>query len=451
MSGVATMSERIVVREYARLTTSPLQKNTLDEAQISESAFDWLCGLAGSFRSSGAALLQMNDRRWLKLDSYVGVLESPCGQIIEILPKHHQADACEESARALLCKLIASALDSSSRTTTEAGLQIYKTSLSEWVMRQFLLALDHLLKRGLRFDYLRIEEEQPFLRGQLDVVRQMRQPPGHQHLFNIRHDVFLPDRPENRLLQSALKLVCQSAQDAENWRLAHELGGMLMEMPESSDFAQDFRLWRNDRLMAHYQPLKAWCELILYQHMPTAVSGAFRGISMLFAMEKLFEGYVEQQLRKVLPKGASLRSQAREKYLCQQDHEKIFQLRPDLMLQLDDRPMILDTKWKLLDAGDRIHNYGLSQSDFYQLFAYGQAYLSGKGRLILLYPSYEKFNKDTVISDFYFNENLILSVLPFDLEDEKSAASLIDRLMAEKKVTVATDDTVSLSPNPEND
>ena len=160
-------------------------------------------------------------------------------------------------------KLISSALDLPSRETNAADLQLFKSPLAEWVMRQFLLALDHLLKRGLRFDYLRVEEEKSFLRGQLDMAKQMRQPPGRQHLFHLRHDLFLPDRPENRLLRLALNKDCQAAQEANNWRLAHELAGFIHEIPPSRDVRQDFACWRTDRLMAHYQAVRSWCELIL--------------------------------------------------------------------------------------------------------------------------------------------------------------------------------------------
>ena len=153
--GNSLKREPIVVREYARLTTSPLSTSSLDEAQISQTAFDWLCQLAAGFRRSGAQLLQVDGRQWLRLDSHVGVLESPCGQVIEILPKHHDAGDCQQWARKLLCKLIASSLDLKPREVDEAGLQLSNTSLSEWVMRQFLRALEHLLKRGLRFDYQR--------------------------------------------------------------------------------------------------------------------------------------------------------------------------------------------------------------------------------------------------------------------------------------------------------
>lgn len=407
---------RIVVREYARLTISHVAQPSLDEAQISQTAFDWLCDLAAGFRRSGAQLLQVDGRQWLRLDSHVGVLESPCGQVIEILPKHHDDGDCRQSSRQLLCKLIASSLDLTSREVGEAGLQLFETSLSEWVMRQFLRALEHLLKRGLRFDYQRIEEEQRFLRGQLDVVKQMRQPPGRQHCFQIRHDVFLPDRPENRLLQSALILVCQTAQDADNWRLAHELAGMLHELPASRDINADFRAWRNDRLMAHYQPIKPWCELILYRQMPQAVAGEYRGISLLFPMEKLFEGYVARWLRGRLASGASLTTQASRHALCQHDGRNMFQLEPDLLIEQGAHKWVLDTKWKRLDESDRQNKYGLSQADFYQLFAYGQRYLGGEGDMALIYPKWKKFSNPLL--PFDFDEKLRLHVLPFDLDGD---------------------------------
>jgi len=423
------MKKTIVVREYARLTTEALTQNSLDQAQISETAFDWLCELAAGFRSSGAQLLQVGGRQWLKLDNYVGILESPCGQVIEVLPKIHEYDDCVEKSRALLGKLIASALQLPVRQADVASLKLYKMSLAEWVMRQFLVALEHLLKRGLRFEYQRVEEEQSFLRGQLNVVQQMRQPPGRQHLFQIRHDIFLPDRPENRLLKSALRLVCKSAQEPENWRLAHELFGMLQQIPDSKNIQQDFRLWRNERLLAHYQPVKPWCELILHQQMPLATVGGYRGISMLFPMERLFESYVAVELRKAVQalgaSGNKLNSQLKTRFLCKHQNGDIFQLKPDLELQLGVKRWILDTKWKRLDANNRSNKYGLSQTDFYQMFAYGHTYLGGQGTLVLIYPAWEQFPPLTPPLQFSFDSRLELLALPFDLEDKDAAKSLI--------------------------
>lgn len=409
----------IVVREYARLTTDPVD-DTLDQASISPSAFDWLCNLAAGFSKVGASLLQVESRRWLKLDSYVGVVETPCGTLLEILPKHSN-DASESTAiasRKLLIRMLEVALDLPVRTTDKTDIQTFQHPLLEWVMKQFVLSLDHLVKRGLRFDYRRVEEEQRYLRGQLDVIKQVRQPSGRAHIFNIRHDLFLPDRPENRLLKSALMRVCRTTQQPDTWRLSHELAGLLAEIPDSKDVQNDFRQWRNDRLMAHYQPVRPWCELVLGQHMPLAVRGNTHGISLLFPMEKLFERYVEIQLRKQLPVPYTLKVQAASQSLCTHQGRKIFQLRPDFLIKRGkDTVIVLDTKWKLISADDRENKYGLSQADFYQLFAYGHKHLLGNGEMLLIYPRTANFT--AVLPRFDFSPELKLWVVPFDLDNDE--------------------------------
>jgi len=403
----------ITVREYARLTTEDIESN-LDRAHISVSAFKWLCDLNDSFTRAGTALAQIEGQRWLKLDNFVGVLESPCGTRLEILPKHFEQDDSPEQSRRLLCKMIQAAFNLKTRNVGPADLVLFDAPLSEWVMLQFLLELDHLVKRGLRFDYQRVEEEQRYLRGQLDVVKQLRQPAGRQHQFQLRHDVFLPDRPENRLLMLALHKVCKATQQPDSWRLAHELRGLLQELPASRDVKADFKRWRNDRLMAHYQPVKPWCELVLGEGMPTAVAGGWHGISLLFPMEKLFERYVETCLRKTLPASATLQRQVNQEFLCWHSGEGMFQLKPDMLVAQNGRRWVLDTKWKRLDQ--RTNKYGLSQADFYQLFAYGQRYLKdqSQGEMLLIYPYKASFSRP--FPEFRFSPQLRLWVVPFDLE-----------------------------------
>lgn len=403
----------ITVREYARLTTDAVEPS-LDRAQISASAFDYLCKLNGSLSKAGATLVHVEDRHWLCLDNYVGVLETPCGTRIEILPKHVETGDCILESRRLLCRMIQSAMELPTREVGTADLQLFDAPLSEWVMQKFLLALDHLVKRGVRFDYRRIEEETRFLRGQLDLVKQMRQPPGRQHHFQIRHDVFLPDRPENRLLKLALDHVCKTTQHPANWRLAHELRCLFIEVPASANIDEDFRQWRRDRLMAHYEPVKPWCELILNRQMPLAVVGDWKGISFLFPMEKLFESFVAAALRRALLPNSKLTLQAASRYLCRHDGGNIFQLKPDLLIRQGERQWVLDTKWKRLDSQSRSKNYDLSQTDFYQLFAYGQKYLNGVGDLVLIYPQRASFMQPLPV--FEFSDQLRLWVLPFDLD-----------------------------------
>lgn len=410
------MNRVISVREHAYLTTESVA-SSLDWAQVSESAFDHLCRLSESFSSTGARLLQVEGRRRLKLDNYVGVLHTPCGTTLEILPKHHEQSDSKAGCRALLRKMIQAMLSLPTREVGQAPLELYDAPLSEWVMRRFLDELDSLVKRGLRFEYQRMEEEMPFLRGQLDLKEQLRQPPGKEHRFHVRHDLYLPDRPENRLLKLALNKVRCATEEPDSWRLAQELSIRLVEVPASRHVTDDFKTWGADRLMAHYQSVKPWCELILRRHMPLAVLGDDWGMSLLFPMEKLFERYVAAWLGRQLLRDADYRTPAAFESLCVHEGQPIFQLQPDLYLAHAGQRWVLDTKWKRLDAADRDKKYGLSQSDFYQLYAYGQKYLNGSGRMALIYPLDARFQAP--LPPFDMGGGLVLEVLPFDLDNEQ--------------------------------
>jgi 5-methylcytosine-specific restriction enzyme subunit McrC len=112
-----------------------------------------------------------------------------------------------------------------------------------------------------------------------------------------------------------------------------------------------------------------------------------------------------------------LTSQAASRYLCEYQDKGFFQLRPDMLVTRRERRWVLDAKWKRLDSSDAENRFGLSQSDFYQLFAYGQKYLDGKGDLFLIYPQTSKFS--VPLGPFRFSDSMQLWALPFDLEAQE--------------------------------
>lgn len=421
--------KQVTVREYALLTATLEPKvqgfDEIDHAEITETAFDYLCELAARFSTKGASLLQVAGRRKLKLDNYVGVIETPCGTCLEILPKHIEKIENADKARDLLRKMLTRVLDLPYRESDDASLSLYQQPLHEWIIRQFLIAFEHLIHKGIRFNYQRIDEDEKFLRGQLDIVKKMRQPVGRAHIFPIRHDIFTPDRPENRLLRSALERICRATQEAQNWRLAQELRLLTNEIPVSKNIDVDFRQWQDDRLLAHYKAIRPWCELVLGQFMPVTVQGDWRGISLLFPMEKLFERYVAACLSRSLTTGFYLREQASFKSLChhqwqgQTEHRDCFRLKPDLLIEYDNQAkIVLDTKWKRLNIHEK--RYGLKDSDLQQMFAYSHFYLKHSENLILIYPAWESFKQP--LPPFKFkdtDEKAVLWVLPFDLDNDE--------------------------------
>lgn len=83
--------------------------------------------------------------------------------------------------------------------------------------------------------------------------------------------------------------------------------------------------------------------------------------------------------------------------LLENDKENKFRIKPDLVIcdkadtKLKNPPKIIaDTKWKILNFSR--NDYGVSQSDLYQVFAYLSRYQCQNG--ILIYPKIDDENND---------------------------------------------------------
>ncbi|WP_262360651.1 McrC family protein, partial [Vibrio cholerae] len=228
--------------------------------------------------------------------------------------------------------------------------------------------------------------------------------------------------PVNRLLKTAMLTLQSYCRDHSNQKLLRELLFAFDAVPQSLNTKQDFDSVKLDRGMQHYKPALAWAKLILGGASPISMKGEADAPSLLFPMEAVFEAFVAKTLRSQLQDGFSLRTQARAEKLVTHHLENrnprdLFTLKPDLMIEKDGSPTcVLDTKWKRINP-ESTNKFDLSQADFYQMFAYGQKYLDGKGKLVLIYPKTDKF-VFPIEGHFAFSKDLTLWVLPFDIKKD---------------------------------
>jgi 5-methylcytosine-specific restriction enzyme subunit McrC len=411
----------VVVREYAILTNDG-NDYSIDCHSIPKSAFEWLLvnGVSNNEKQRELVKVKRHGRAIaLQVVNFVGVLETPCKTRIEILPKISTQECSPDNSRKVLMKMLASVEKLKLQEFQLSHLEVLKQPLYELLINHFLSAVSNLVKQGIRSEYQRVERESTYLKGQLLVAKQLRQRPGRNHHFHVSHDVFTSDRAENRLIHSSLKLILKWSKSSANQRLARELLFVFNEIDESKNISNDFRNWKTDRSIAHYRPLKPWCELILSYKSPIAMIGNHKGISFLFPMEKLFERYVANQLAKQLPPALRLKEQPSTFGLVEHKGEKWFRLEPDIVVYYKARVVtVIDTKWKRLNEslGNATDKYNLNQSDIYQLFAYGEKYMQGIGELYLVYPKYDDFKSP--LDGFYYHENLKLKVVPYDLDSD---------------------------------
>ena len=407
----------MIVREHALLTTRPSAESSIDQARIALATFEWLIELSTEWSRSLRTVYDQGHPA-IKLGSLVGYICSPAGEQIEILPKTESGCENTSESRDVMRRILQSSIAPKQYQANDALLMKDDSPIHEWIFSQYLEELQSLVTHGLKFNYLEIEEQQAFLRGRLNVSAQVQQRPGSEHLFHIRHEIFTPDRLENRLLKTALNFVHSYCATSDNWRLSNTLMQQLDEIPVETAPVPRLKQWSSSRLMQSYNAIKPWCELILMQFNPNFQRGSHRGIALLFPMELLFESYVANLLRGQVVPGWRLRSQAKSKYLIENHKSKaLFNLRPDLLLESKSAVQVLDTKWKILDSNNSGENYGLKQSDFYQLFAYAHKYQKGKGDMMLIYPANNKF--DRPLPAFQYQEDLFVWVVPFCLKTQK--------------------------------
>jgi 5-methylcytosine-specific restriction enzyme subunit McrC len=426
----------IVVAEYDFLVC---QKKTSSDHEVTQSCFDELTALIEETPNNddidhGSIFWQRGKR--LQIRHYVGVIQTSDGTQIEILPKiakQHGTELNEDNIknlRGIVLKMLREVSDLPYKSGQQADLGAEKFSLLEIFIRDFLNDVQQLVKRGIRSDYVRQTDNLPFLKGKLLMASQLKYNLIRRDRFYVENDSFEPNRPENRLLKSALNKVLKLCREFTNQRLTRELLFMFDEIPLSSNYRQDFQQCSKDRGMHYYQNSLMWCRLILNEESPVPQAGERLFRSFLFPMPILFERYVASLCQRHL-QGWNVRRQVRSKNLlafANNGQSQMFEIKPDLLFERNNQIIIADTKWKLIDMTGQARNYGITQTDLYQLFTYAKYY--NASRVILIYPETAQFN-GRIEFEYIENNNLIpnqnctLELWPMALADNDGSIQKI--------------------------
>lgn len=391
---------------------------------VPDNVFAWLelqCLRASDEKKTAwLRLTQKSGRRAVQVTSFVGVIRAPDGFQIEVLPKVGKAMTGDTvAARQRLIEMLC-CLDAFRHVQTEsAKLASTRMPLLEVFISEFLQAVERVVKRGPRSDYTSLQDNRPTLRGKLLIAQNLRHNLCRGDRFFTERDEFSMNRPENRLLHKAVRLTLAISRSRENQQLARELLFVFSNIPVSSQTREDFQRVRLDRGMGHYADALAWARLILEEESPLTGTGDQFATSLLFPMESVFEAFVARHLERQLVRPLVLKTQARSHHLVRHCEQNWFRLKPDLLIRNQGRDIVvLDTKWKLLDArkNNGVDKYGLSQSDFYQLQAYGQSYLNGEGDVVLIYPKTDIFKDPLPVFHLPKVQGLQLWVVPFCLK-----------------------------------
>lgn len=427
---------KVTLKEYGTLCKNP-DGTALGYQCIAEPAFDRLERIVLESRGTSTMtdaleLMTVGSRRGIgkiiSAKNHVGVIAMTDGTQIEILPKIYARD--DESSitqtKSIFIDMLRSVNDIPNKHYNPTGLGAEKNHLLDIFIRMFIEEAASLVKRGLKSDYSVHQDNERFYKGKQLFSQHMKHNAAHKERFYIEYDEFSLNRPENRLIKTTVELLLKVSGHPNNQKDLYSLLGAFDSVERSVHPERDWASVSTDRNMKEYQTILEWCRLFLAGQSFTPFRGGSTAYALLFPMEKVFERYVAGLLKKVFARPRiHVKTQDRSYRLF--DNPPRFQLKPDIVVQGPSGVVVLDTKWKLLSPGS---DFGITQADMYQAYAYGKKY--GAGKVYLVYPWTPKLSGTEQPIKFDSGDGVEVRIAFLDLSLGKACVDeLADELLNE--------------------
>ena len=417
-----------LIREYEELRD--LDQDELRD--LKEFALANQTDKQGNYRP---VLVSKNNR--LCAQNYVGIIKTRKGTVLEILPKVDFAENQEETKRVFL-DMLRTWRGFKFAQFNESNIKAMRHfNMLEVFVHLFLKDLVLLTQRGLARYYQPVEDNLPCLRGRILFSQHIRENSVNRARFYVGYDEFSADRPANRLIHSTIHKLIGSVRQSSNQQLLSQLRICFADIPVATRLESDWQRHRVDRSMPHYEAVMQWVGLFLFNHGLTTFVGKHVNQALLFPMEEVFEDFVASCFR-LYQRQFFVRKQGPRKYLVEDNQgNDVFAMKPDvsLMERGDGVRFILDAKWKRINEDDNGRKHGISQTDMYQLFAYGKKY--GCKQVALVYPKTKQFRR---MLRYRFDEELSLACFPFDvMKPQESVSEIIRNLSSPGQTGISAD------------
>lgn len=431
--------KRIVVKEFDTIICNPDYKDNKSFIYLDKKLFSELEHFIKDYQSKESEtdileFMRMGYRRGvgdtISFNSFVGMIELPSGFQMEILPKvplDHDED--NKKTKRLFLDMLRCLKDFEGKSFGKASIDTDKMNLYEIFIRMYLQETRALVKRGLKSSYISQEENLNYFKGKLQMGRHIRMNSSHKERFFMQYDEYQMNRPENRLIKATLQKLQRISTSAENQKEIRQLLYSFEMVEPSMNYEKDFAgivIARDNR---EYELLIAWAKAFLLNKSFTTFSGETTGRAILFPMEQVFEAFVAKWIKHYFAEWSSKQLQvtAQDRGFYLFDEPKRFRLRPDIVIrdrENNNQPVILDTKWKRLNADPR-GNYGISQADMYQMYAYAKKYDSSD--IWLIYPYHDEVSR---VGNISYNaheadKSINVHVFMIDLENWKNSLRML--------------------------
>ncbi|MGN0813163.1 MAG: McrC family protein [Candidatus Coproplasma sp.] len=404
------MTNILEVREFDCITGNQDYASDERYRYLPEPAFSELVSFIHDFagddmHSDALELMKITYKRnvgnVVTMSNYVGIIQLKSGFQIQVLPKISFKKNEQDNTKQIFIKMLRSMHDFPSKMLSHANLLVDKMNLYEIFISMYIEAVSALVKHGLKSGYVHKEENERLFKGKLLIKENIKNNSCHKERFFVSYEEYQLNRAENKLIKATLLKLQKISNNVQNVKQIRQLLTAFELVDPSSQYDADFEKCVIDRTTAEYDAILKWSKVFLTNKSFTSFSGNTSARALLFPMEKVFESYVAQQLSRLFrSEGFKVSTQDSGYYLF--DDPQKFKLRPDIVIKDNfELTTILDTKWKRL-INNQSKNYGISQNDMYQMYAYSKKYSTPEHTpgVWLLYPANEEmYNQNEIRFD----------------------------------------------------
>lgn len=352
----------------------------------------------------------------IKARSYVGIIKFKNIQI-EILPKlitpiqndENLSEKQKEEYRQNILKNLLFMLSFTKKldikTKDTAKLAKSQNPFLEVLIREYAKSLFDCLKRITPKNYIREEGNLKFLKGKLKFSENIKYNFANQARFYCEYDEYSEDCVLNQLfyyVSSALYEVSKDNNNKKMLKLIIDYYSDIKLVRFDKYKAEKIRLNRNQQLFD--KPFKI-AKMFVENSTVDLSKNCFENITLLWDMNKLFEEFIYQIIKRNLSDKLNKITSQRKRHLLSNSKNERRDTLVDIMLETKEKnKIVLDTKYKKFTSLDDI-----SSADIYQVCTYCTLHdIKANGsqaktpQAILLYPKFKNGEKPD-ITNYYLN------------------------------------------------
>ncbi len=294
-----------------------------------------------------------------------------------------------------------------------------KNDFFEVLIYLFAKYTRELLNNSIFRQYEEINEELEFIKGRLNISRYISEnlSKARWHKLNCSFDSFVFDNKFNRIIKYVAKMLKNVTSSKENKKRLNEILFILDEVSDEKATAQQCAKISFNPMFEEFATVRDYCQLFLSNTISFDYKNNLKLFAFLLPMEYVFEDFIFGFIKKEI-KSINVTSQAGNIFL---DEEKNFKLKPDLLIEFNNKKIIADTKYKIVYSDKNDSKNSVSQADLYQMLAYATRFNSKE--IILFYPNTvnENLKNETeiTIKDCLANgEKILIKIVQLPILDK---------------------------------